>query len=278
MLRLVLLVLLLVPCVLPALAGSYPWREAPVGAADRFESRIAPPVGFARVPVEPGSFAAWLRGLPMKPEGAPVMLYNGLPRFWSNSSYAVIDIDTGEKDLQQCADAIMRLRAEWLYAAGRKNEIGFDYTNGARVDFSRWAQGLRPRESGRTVRWARRAKPDAGYASFRKYLEQIFSYAGTYSLARELKPVKAGEMAIGDVFIQGGFPGHALLVADMAENAATGERRVLLVQSYMPAQDMHVLRNEAAGGSPWYPADFGDELSTPDWAKPFTAADLKRWP
>jgi hypothetical protein len=276
--KMLLLLLLVLAGASSALAGPYSWREEAVAAADTLEARLAPPAGFERVPVEPGSFGEWLRGLPMKPEGAPVRLFNGLPRFWSSSNYAVIDIDTGAKDLQQCADAIMRLRAEWLFSLGRKDEIGFDYTNGARVDFARWSQGLRPRENGRKVNWSKRGKPDAGYTSFRKYLEQVFSYAGTYSLARELKPVRTGGMAVGDVFIQGGFPGHAVLVADMVESRATGERRILLVQSYMPAQDMHVLKNEAAGGSPWYPADFGDELWTPDWGKPFTAADLKRWP
>ncbi len=59
------------------------------------------------------------------------------------------------------------------------------------------------------------------------------------------------------MFIKGGFPGHAVLVADVAENATTGEKRFLLVQSYMPAQQMHVLKNPAAAdGSPWYPAAF----------------------
>ena len=72
------------------------------------------------------------------------------------------------------------------------------------------------------------------------------------------------ELAAGDLFIKGGFPGHAVLVADVAENRATGERRFLLVQSFMPAQEMHVLKNPAnADGSPWYPLAFGDRLVTP---------------
>jgi hypothetical protein len=92
-----------------------------------------------------------------------------------------------------------------------------------------------------------------------------------------LKPVPAGDIAIGDVFIKGGFPGHAVLVADMAESTATGEKRFLLVQSYMPAQEMHVLKNPAAGdGSPWYPAAFVGELKTPEWS--FAPGALRRWP
>ena len=68
-----------------------------------------------------------------------------------------------------------------------------------------------------------------------------------------------------------------MLVADIVENRATGERRFLLVQSYMPAQDIHVLKNPAsADGSPWYPLDFGDRLVTPEWM--FPRESLRRWP
>ena len=79
------------------------------------------------------------------------------------------------------------------------------------------------------------------------------------------------------MFIKGGFPGHAVLVADVAENAQTGEKRFLLVQSYMPAQEIHVLKNPpAADGSPWYPAAFEGDLVTPEWR--FAAGSLRRWP
>jgi hypothetical protein len=65
-------------------------------------------------------------------------------------------------------------------------------------------------------------------------------------------------------------------VTDVAVNPKTGERRFLLTQSYMPAQDIHVLRNPAASdGSPWYRTDFGDTLVTPEWR--FTRQQLKRW-
>jgi hypothetical protein len=77
------------------------------------------------------------------------------------------------------------------------------------------------------------------------------------------------------VFIQGGFPGHAVLVADVAEDAR-GRRAFLLVQSYMPAQEVHVLRNPAAPASPWYTARSSGVLETPEWV--FRFADLRRFP
>lgn len=43
---------------------------------------------------------------------------------------------------------------------------------------------------------------------------------GTASLNKELIPVANPKaMDVGDVFIQGGFPGHAVLIVDLAENA-----------------------------------------------------------
>lgn len=45
---------------------------------------------------------------------------------------AVIDIDVEKRDLQQCADAVMRLRAEWLWSIGTKDRIAFNYTGGGR--------------------------------------------------------------------------------------------------------------------------------------------------
>jgi hypothetical protein len=244
-----------------AVAGpSYSWRKADlVPQAETLEARIAPPPGFARVPVAPESWAAWLRGLPLKSAGAPVLLYTGARKWRQDVHAAVVDIDVGSRDLQQCADAIMRLRAEWLYSGKRTRDIGFNYTDGKRHAF------------------AARGKTD--YAAFRKYMDQVFAYAGTYSLERELKPVAVADMQIGDVFIKGGFngTGHAVLVADMVESKATGERRFLLLQSYMPAQEMHVLKNPAAAdGSPWYPAAFEGALVTPEWT--FARVALRRWP
>lgn len=235
-----------------AAADPYPWlKGAPVSRT--LEQAIAAPSGFSRAPAAPGSFAQWLRRLPMKAAGAPVKLYDGRMKFDQQHHVAVVDIDTGAENLQQCADAVMRLRAEYLLAQGRARDIAFNYTDGKRQVFS-----------------------GGSYDQFRRYMRRIFSYAGTYSLEREMQKVAAADIAIGDVFIQGGFPGHAVLVIDMAENVKTGEKRFLLSQSYMPAQDIHILKNpRASDGSPWYSTAFGPELVTPEWI--FKSSDLRRF-
>jgi hypothetical protein len=257
----------------------YAWRNGRTAssATDTLPQRIPTPAGFERVAAAPASFAAWLRGLPLKAPDAPVLLYTGAPKFRQDVHVAVIDIDVGTRDLQQCADAAMRLRGEWLYASNRAGEIAFNDTGSARpIAFSRWAAGERPRVSGHSLSWSRSALADASYASFRRYMDVVFTWAGTYSLERELVPVPLADIAAGDLFIKGGFPGHAVLVADVAENRTTGERRFLLLQSFMPAQEMHILKNPtSADGSPWYPLEFGERLVTPEWT--FPRESLRRW-
>ena len=78
-------------------------------------NRVTSPAGFQRTIVPENSFADWLRYLPLKPEGTNVMLYNGTKKPNQKAHFAVIDIDTGTRDLQQCADAVIRLKAEYHY-------------------------------------------------------------------------------------------------------------------------------------------------------------------
>jgi hypothetical protein len=89
-----------------------------------------------------------------------------------------------------------------------------------------------------------------------------------------VKDVKG--MKGGDVFIKGGSPGHAVLVVDMACDPRTGRKIFLLAQSYMPAQDIHILKNpKDAKLSPWYDVEFGTILYTPEWV--FAWSELKRF-
>src|SRR5262249_40092813 len=117
------------------------------------------------------------------------------------------------------------------------------------------------------------AARDASHASLRAFLDIVFLYAGSKSLSDELAPVSVRDVRPGDVFIQGGFPGHAVLVADVVEGAGT--RAFLLVQSYMPAQEIHVLPTPAPG-LPWFEAQPGAPLATPEWTFPPDA--LRRFP
>ncbi|WNJ16818.1 DUF4846 domain-containing protein [Pontibacter sp. G13] len=237
---------------------------------------VLPPAGFDRIAGEDPQLTEWMRHLPLKPADAPVRLYNGQLKSYQGAHAAVLDIDVGKRDLQQCADAVMRLRAEYLFACGRFSEIQFHFTSGDLATYEAWRSGIRPVIQGNRVSWVKKAQYDDSYANFRKYLITIFSYAGTHSLAKELEAVPSDvPVEVGDVWIQGGFPGHAVVVIDVVEHPETGERRFLLAQSYMPAQDIHILRNpNSTDDSPWYSMP-ETMLSTPEWT--FDATDRKRF-
>lgn len=256
----------------PNAVGPYPWRK-PVSPGETIGERISPPRGFARVDTAPGSFASWLRGLPLKPGRPIVHLYNGQPKKNQEAHFAVIDMDVGSRDLQQCADAVIRLRSEFLFSRNLARTIRWSYTSGDMIAFSVWASGRRPVVDGRRVVWTVDRKNDSGYESFRRYLENIYTYSGSQSLARDLRPVRFADIQIGDVFLQAGSPGHAVIVLEMASHKS--EKAVLLGQSYMPAQEMHVLRNPSSDG-PWYMLDaVGPELETPEWT--FARESVRRF-
>ena len=238
--------------------------------------RILPPESYTRVEALPTSFAHYLRHLPLKPHRAPVLLHNGTSKRNQSVHAAVLNLDVGTRDLQQCADAVMRLRAEYLFAQGRLNDIHFNFTSGFHADFSRWAKGERIRIQGNAASWYAGAASDASHKSLRQFLDVVYSYAGTRSLEKELKPVPIADVQAGDVFIHGGSPGHAVIVMDVAVNAG-GEKIFLLAQSYMPAQDIHVLVNPSnADLSPWYAVrEIGDVLETPEWE--FSVRELRRF-
>ncbi len=244
-------------------------------SGETVQERILVPEGFERMKVEAGSFGEYLRKLPLKPHGSEVMYYNGTAKPLEVHA-AVVDMDIGSRDLQQCADSVIRLRAEYLYGKRLFEQIHFNFTNGFKADYPTWKKGNRIKVSGNKAYWVQQGSATDDYGSFRKYLDVVFAYAGTLSLSKEMNSIPVEGMQPGDVFIFGGSPGHCVIVLDMAESKTTGKRLFMLAQSYMPAQDIHILKNPAnSEGNPWYTPDFGEMLSTPEWE--FARAHLKRF-
>ena len=255
----------------------YPWLNTIDGATSPVCESIDSPPGFARVAVEADSYADWLRNLPIKLKNNEVYLFNGKLKSNQNAQFKVLAVDVGNYNLQQCADAVIRLRAEYLFSLHKYNEIAFNFTSGDRACFSAWINGFRPIVNGNTVCWEKHATQDSSYSNFRAYLNAVFTYAGSYSLSREMKKIDdVSQVKIGDVFIQGGFPGHAVLVVDMAVNKQKSSKAILLAQSYMPAQEIHILVNPRnSETNPWYVVKETDLLYTPQWT--FNRSDLKRF-
>jgi hypothetical protein len=260
----------------PSIVNKYSWQSS-ADIKNNIVNRIAVPVGFKRVEVKAGSFGDWLRHLPLKPGRPEVHLYNGQLKGDQKVHYAVVDIDVGNTDLQQCADAVMRMRAEYLYSTGNYPDLHFKFTSGNSIGFKKWSDGYKTVVNGNKVSWAAAPGNNASYKSFREYMNTIFTYAGTLSLSREMKKVAdIKNIEIGDVFIVGGSPGHAVLVVDVCENAKTGERLFMIQQSYMPAQEIHILNNyNNSALSPWYSVNFTGDLETPQWT--FSKDQLMRF-
>ena len=243
--------------------------------ADMLSNRIELPSGYERISLEKGSFGDWLRHLPLKPGSPPVRLYNGELKNNQNAQFAVLNIEVGKEDLQQCADAVMRLKAEYHYSKKENSKIHFKFTSGDEASFSKWAEGYRPVIKGNKVSWVKSASKDNSYKSFKEYLKQVYMYAGTSSLSKELEIISLDQIQPGDVFIHGGFPGHAVIILDMASHKTSKEKIFIIAQSYMPAQDIHILKNPASKSTPWYPLNFEGPLETPEWT--FERTEIKRF-
>lgn len=105
--------------------------------------------------------------------------------------------------------------------------------------------------NGNDVSWVQTEEYDDSYENFKQYLRMVFSYAGTLSMEAESQEITPEELAVGDVFLKGGSPGHVVMVVDICEDEA-GKKAFLLAQGYMPAQEFHVLKNPAHEEDPWY--------------------------
>lgn len=237
--------------------------------------RYSAPGGYTRIEVEEESFAEFLRNQKLKPYGEKVLYYDGREKNREDVYDSVLDVDIGNRDLHQCADAVMLLRGEYLYSQELYEDINFHFVSGFKAEYSKWREGYRIKVDGNNVSYYSGADPSSSYVSFRKFMDMVFSYSGTLSLERELSSIDIEEMRIGDVFIKGGSPGHAVIVVDMAEGQ-DGNKLFILAQSYMPAQQTQVLINPNNKEiSPWYTLDEMDNLKTPEWT--FELDQLRRW-
>jgi hypothetical protein len=220
----------------------------------KYISNIDLPEGYSRVKSSDSSFGNFLQKQLLKTDKT-VYLYNGEKKRNQDAQYAVIDISVGDKDLQQCADAVMRLRAEYFFKYKKYDSIVFYDNEKTKYAFN----------------------SPYTRANFDKYLLKVFGMCGTKSLEMQLKQKSnLNDIQIGDVWIKGGFPGHAVIVVDVATNEE-GEKIFMIAQSYMPAQNMHILKNDENDElSPWFKiSEITNNFITPEYT--FTNNQLRSW-
>ena len=230
---------------------------------------------FKHQEVAQGTFADYLQHLPLRPHGTRCHYWDGGEKMWPYTA-AVVDMDIDNEDLQQCADAVMRLRGEYLFFSKQYDKLHFNFTNGFCCDFITWAEGGRIGIKGNKTWWRNgEAQRDYSYRNFRKWMKMIFYYAGTLSLSRELKPVNIEDVQIGDILIRGGSPGHAEIIVDVYKNEKKREVKLMLAQSYMPAQEIEIMYTSYEK-SPYHIVSYDqDIIYTTSWS--FSINEIMRF-
>jgi len=229
-------------------------------------SRILVPENFKRSSYQSGSFAAYLQQYTLLSFDAKIINYDGEPYIYQQGHVGVLDVPVPSNGLQQCADALIRIRAEYLWEQNRKEEIAFNFTSGHRCSWKAYANGFRPKINGNKVTFHQTASANHSKENFYNYLNLIYTYSGTQSLFDELPKVASlKDIEVGDMVIKPGSPGHVLMIVDKAidENDSI---LFIFAQGNTPAQSVHILKNpNDAGTSPWYEIEIGQSLSIPTY-------------
>ncbi len=233
-------------------AAQYAWLSA--RAQKSYESlaaRVAPPEGFSRVEVTDGSFADWLRHLPVAPSDAAVKSGCGKVVLSADdpSLAVVVCLQPHDNRLLSAVSMMVRLRAEYAWTMRRVQDVSFHLTSGQSSSWRDWAAGVRPKIDGRRVNFRKTAEPNSSRVSFCGYLETLFQFASTYSLLDDTRQASDNAVEVGDIFVRPGRPGHAMMIVDVATSDEGGKVKVLLAEGGWPAQTFHVLRGP--DGSPW---------------------------
>ena len=238
-----------------ALLGLY-WSGT--ATAETLEQAFAPPALAVRVPAE--GFGAWLRALPLATAATPVRTHAGRV---VHHRARVVDLPLVPGDLQQCADSAIRLRAEWQRSQGVSPS--FRATSGDPLPWARFAAGEAPYVENNRIAWRR---VDPARQTWDRWLAAVFTWAGTRSLhAYETRP--APSPLPGDVLVEAGSPGHAVVVLDVARR---GDETLLLIgEGFMPAMDFHVELGPEEGWWTWT----AEGLALPHW--PLGPETLRRW-
>lgn len=215
------------------------------------QERFAVPNGYVRTPYPEDSFGSFVRDYPLKPDGSSVLLWTKEPKANQWDHAAVFDMMVEEEmDVQQCADSVMRIYAEYFRKTGQYDRIKFHFVGGFLCDYNTYTEGNRLRVNDDKVSWKKSKPAEDSDDVFNEYMFMVCAYASTLSMKDESEETDLLSLRIGDVFLKAGSPGHVVMVADICEK--DGKKAFLLAQGYMPAQEFHIIKNPRHLNDPWY--------------------------
>ena len=244
-------------------------------AQNNIETKFLPPAGYERIYND--EYSKFLRQQPLKQKNI-LKYHNGQVRFnKANDIFAaVFDYDIGRLDLHQCADAAIYLRANYNYIFGFLDKLAYTFTNGEITTYKDYLAGAKYRavNNGADIEKIYNNQREDNFKTFRRWLDLVWNYAGTWSVENyDTYLVDIEDIRPGDIFIQGGFPGHAVTVVDVAVNR-NNEKVYMLAQSYMPAQEQHILLNPK-NNTVWYKLENSEIIYTPEFT--FKSDQLRRF-
>jgi hypothetical protein len=245
------------------------------------ETKFNPPEGYERVYND--DYSKFLRNFPLKKDNI-VKLYDGTNKDNYSFEYnteiwaAVLDYDIGTADLHQCADAVLYMRANYLYKQGLTKNLQFNFVSGFTANYLDYLTHYYKVEGNKVSLVPRNNILEDNSETLRKWLRQIWMYSNTWSIDKmDSYEVYLDDIKPGDFFIRSNPPpgvGHAINVVDVAVHPM-GWKVVMLSQSYMPAQETHILINPLEGGV-WYTIDSTTKIiATPEFT--FYQTELKRF-
>jgi hypothetical protein len=240
-------------------------------AGTTIETRFTLPEGYKRVPVQKNSYAYFLRRLPMLPYDA--VSNNSPPESQHVGALNLYPMNNMLKEIQLC----VRLRGEYFFRREQYDKIGFSIVNFQRVFYREFVEGLMMTIGDKSYSTKQRLGVER-YSSFNGYLGFVFINSDINTTLLDVQSVFINDIMPGDMFIQSGSSGGAVIVLDVAYNPSTGDRIFLLAKNHKPARVAYVLVNpkERWSGSPWYKVKTeGDKIVTPEFV--FYKHDLRRF-
>jgi hypothetical protein len=235
-------------------------KDAVITTGHTIQTRFAVPKNYSRTEFPSNLFAQYLRQLPLKSAGTLVKYFDGTTKANNDVYAAVVDLPIGTRDLHQCADAVMYMRAKFLFDLELFDDMKFRFLGDEKMHYYKDYT-------------ADKRNPKV----FFKYIQEVWSAANTRSLHAQLKAKNINDATIGDVLIVTGNPyGHAIQIIDECINAKPGKKLFMLAQSYMPAQEIQVLINAAHPElGVWYDFESDEKIYTPEWT--FEKDALRAW-